>query len=64
MSNDSLYLVKTKRHKLVMVFLEVKEMDLIQMGKFIAELRKEHQLTQEQLGEKIGVTTIKDNDPN
>ncbi len=47
-----------------MVFLEVKEMDLIQMGKFIAELRKEHQLTQEQLGEKIGVTTIKDNDPN
>ncbi len=64
MSNGSLYLVKTKRHKLVMVFLEVKEMDLIQMGKFIAELRKEHQLTQEQLGEKIGVTTIKDNDPN
>ena len=64
MFNDSLYLVKTKRHKLVMVFLEVKEMDLIQMGKFIAELRKEHQLTQEQLGEKIGVTTIKDNAPN
>ncbi len=64
MSNGSLYLVKTKRHKLVMVFLEMKEMGLIQMGKFIAELRKEHQLTQEQLGEKIGVTTIKDNDPN
>lgn len=56
MSNDSLYLVKTKRHKLGMVFLEVKQMDLIQIGKFIAELRKEHQLTQEQLGEKIGVT--------
>ncbi len=64
MSNGSLYLVKTKRHKLVMVFLEMKEMGLIQMEKFIAELRKEHQLTQEQLGEKIGVTTIKDNDPN
>lgn len=31
-------------------------MDLIQIGKFIAELRKEQGLTQEQLGEKIGVT--------
>lgn len=31
-------------------------MDLSQIGKFIAELRKEQGLTQEQLGEKIGVT--------
>ncbi len=31
-------------------------MDLIQIGKFIAELRKEQGLTQEQLGEKVGVT--------
>ena len=31
-------------------------MDLIQIGKFIAKLRKEQVLTQEQLGEKIGVT--------
>ena len=31
-------------------------MDLIQTGKFIAKLRKEQGLTQEQLGEKIGVT--------
>lgn len=31
-------------------------MDLIKTGKFIAELRKEHGLTQEQFGEKIGVT--------
>lgn len=31
-------------------------MDLIQTGKFIAELRKEKGLTQEQLGEKVGVT--------
>lgn len=31
-------------------------MDLIQTGKFIAALRKEQGLTQEQLGEKIGVT--------
>lgn len=31
-------------------------MDLLQIGKFIAELRKEQGLTQEQFGEKIGVT--------
>ncbi|MGN0613012.1 MAG: helix-turn-helix domain-containing protein [Porcipelethomonas sp.] len=31
-------------------------MDLIQTGKFIATLRKEKGLTQEQLGEKVGVT--------
>ena len=31
-------------------------MDLVRVGKFIAELRKEHRFTQEQLGEKIGVT--------
>ncbi len=31
-------------------------MDLTKIGKFIAELRKEHRFTQEQLGEKIGVT--------
>ena len=31
-------------------------MELTQIGKFIAELRKEHGFTQEQLGEKIGVT--------
>ena len=31
-------------------------MELTQIGKFIAELRKEHGFTQEQLGDKIGVT--------
>ena len=31
-------------------------MDLMKTGKFIADLRKEKGLTQEQLGEKIGVT--------
>lgn len=31
-------------------------MDMISTGKFIAELRKQQGLTQEQLGEKIGVT--------
>ena len=39
-----------------MLFLEVFKMDLIQTGKFIAELRKEKGLTQEQFGEKVGVT--------
>lgn len=31
-------------------------MDLIQIGKFIAQLRKEKGLTQEQFGEKVGVS--------
>lgn len=31
-------------------------MDLVQIGKFIAELRKAQGLTQEQFGEKVGVT--------
>lgn len=31
-------------------------MNMTQVGKFIADLRKEHKLTQEQLGEKLGVT--------
>lgn len=31
-------------------------MDLKKIGNFIAELRKENRLTQEQLGEKLGVT--------
>lgn len=31
-------------------------MDLTQIGKFIAELRKEQGLTQEQFGDKVGVT--------
>lgn len=31
-------------------------MDMVKTGKFIAKLRKEQGLTQEQLGEKIGVT--------
>ena len=31
-------------------------MDMIKMGSFLAELRKEHNLTQAELGEKLGVT--------
>ena len=37
-------------------FLEVNQLDLVQIGKFIAQLRKEHELSQEKLGEIIGVT--------
>lgn len=56
MSNDSLFVVKTKRRGFAMFFLEVIHMDLVKIGKFIAELRKEQKITQEQFGEKIGVT--------
>ena len=37
-------------------FQEVSQMDLMKIGRFIAVLRKENGLTQEQLGERIGVT--------
>ena len=49
-------MVKTKILGFSMFFVEVIQMDLVKIGKFIAELRKEYKLTQEQLGEKIGVT--------
>ena len=35
---------------------EVTLMDMVKMGSFLAELRKEHNLTQAELGEKLGVT--------
>ena len=31
-------------------------MDMVQMGSFLAELRKEKNLTQAELGDKLGVT--------
>ncbi len=31
-------------------------MDMVKMGSFLAELRKEHEMTQAELGEKLGVT--------
>ena len=31
-------------------------MDMVKMGSFLAELRKEHKFTQAELGEKLGVT--------
>lgn len=42
--------------KRVILSLEVIKMDQIKTGKFFATLRKEKDLTQEQLGEKLGVT--------
>lgn len=42
--------------KRVILSLEVIKMDQIKTGKFIATLRKEKELTQEQLGEKLAVT--------
>ena len=42
--------------KRVILSLEVIKMDQIKTGKFIATLRKEKELTQEHLGEKLGVT--------
>jgi len=38
------------------ISLEVNQMDLVQIGKFIAQLRKEHRLSQEKMGELLGVT--------
>lgn len=52
MSNESLFVVKTKVQSFAMFFEEVVKMDLVQIGKFIAKLRKEQKLTQEQLGKK------------
>ncbi len=54
--SNSLFMVKTKRMVITIIFTEVTEMDLKKIGKFIAFLRKENGYTQEQLGEKIGVT--------
>lgn len=42
--------------KRVILSLEAINMDQIKTGKFIVTLRKEKELTQEQLGEKLGVT--------
>lgn len=56
MSSNSLFMVKTKMYERAILLGEVEEMDLIQIGKFIAGLRKEQGWTQEQLGEKLGVT--------
>lgn len=41
-------MVKTKKQGFAMFFLEVIHMDLTKIGKFIAELRKEQGLTDEE----------------
>lgn len=56
MYKESLFMVKTENAAFDIVFPEVISVELTQIGKFIAELRKEHSFTQEQLGDKIGVT--------
>ena len=42
--------------KYAIIFLEVSKMNQVKIGKFIASLRKEKGMTQEQLGEILGVT--------
>lgn len=42
--------------KYAIIFLKVSKMNQVKIGKFIAALRKEKGMTQEQLGEKLGVT--------
>ena len=42
--------------KYAIIFLEVSKMNQVKIGKFIAAQRKEKGMTQEQLGEKLGVT--------
>lgn len=55
-SGNSLFLGKTKSAESGRVNVEVIRMDPEKIGKFIAQLRKECSFTQEQLGEKIGVS--------
>ena len=52
----SLFTGKHFYGKYAIIFFEVSKMDQIKIGKFIAALRKEKGMTQEQLGEKLGVT--------
>ncbi len=53
---DSLFVGLTKCAESGIMLAEVINMDLNRIGKFIAALRKQKGLTQEQLGEQIGVT--------
>ena len=47
---------RNSHKKYCIIFMEVTTMDQIKTGKFIAKLRKQSELTQEALGEKIGIT--------
>lgn len=51
---DSRSVGNTKTHARGIFSLEVNVLDQMQIGKFIAELRKEKNMTQAQLGERLG----------
>ena len=53
---DSLFVVKHSRKICATISPEVKLMDQVKIGKFIARLRRRDGLTQQALGEKLGVT--------
>mgnify|MGYP002515543337 CR=1 FL=1 len=53
---NSLFMGKHFYEKYAIIFLEVSQMNQVKIGKFIAALRKEKGMTQEQLGEKLCVT--------
>ena len=53
---NSLFVGKSSHTGRDILFTEVNNMDQIKTGKFIVYLRKQHNLTQEALGEKLGVT--------
>ena len=52
----SLFMGKHFCEKHAIIFLEVSKMNQVKIGKFIAALRKEKGMTQEQLGERLCVT--------
>lgn len=56
MGNNSPFMGKHFYEKHAIIFFEVRRMNQIKTGKFIAALRKEKGMTQEQLGERLCVT--------
>jgi len=56
MSSDSPFVRMTKGEGRYIIVPEVGEMDQKEIGKFIAALRRREGLTQQELGERLGVT--------
>ncbi len=56
MGRNSLFAGKNSHRRRCIIAMEVNDMDQIKIGKFIASLRRQAGLTQEALGEKIGVS--------
>lgn len=52
----SLFVGKSSHDKNDTLAMEVNRMDSVKIGKYIASLRRQAGLTQEMLGEKLGVT--------